>query len=365
VPGRETSRDIITFAERVLALLDQGSFVATYKYAVLLALIDLCLEKTNQHGSAPESVTTRQLAEKVIELYWPHTAEFRGRTLRQNAGRQARILADVASLRASLPDPSTTLDRARRNAPVAFERLIDKVEWTLILMPLPRLQVVGSETERILYRIGWGLEIERNRAMVAKYQRTHFGFDNRIILYPNVGDYLVMLNGLLRPLIHRAWSAMVARLNGLDESRLEWFLFGVDRKQLQAVRPGLVNLQSGRCFYCGGSLGRAAEVDHFIPWARYADNGIQNLVVADRACNGAKRDFLAATEHVAHWVERNRENAEDLGAIAREVEWETHPAETLGVARSVYLRLSPEARLWMRGDEFCRADPGSFGDLLG
>jgi hypothetical protein len=78
VQGHRPEQDLVAFAERVLALLDQGSFVATYKYAVLLALMDLCLEGTNRHGRAPDCVTTRQLAAKVIELYWPQTSEFRG-----------------------------------------------------------------------------------------------------------------------------------------------------------------------------------------------------------------------------------------------------------------------------------------------
>ena len=38
-----SARDVIAFGERLLALLDQGSFVATYKYAVLLGLMDLCI----------------------------------------------------------------------------------------------------------------------------------------------------------------------------------------------------------------------------------------------------------------------------------------------------------------------------------
>jgi hypothetical protein len=111
--------------------------------------------------------------------------------------------------------------------------------------------VVGGETERLLYQVGWGLE--------------------------SVGDHLVILNGLLRPLVHRARSAMVAQLN---------------RIALAAVRPGLLDLQDGRCFYCGGALSGSSEVDHFIPWARYPDDGIENLVLADAGCNGAKRDFL-------------------------------------------------------------------------
>ena len=38
--------DAIGFAEKVLELLDESRYTATYKYAVLLALIDLCLEGT-------------------------------------------------------------------------------------------------------------------------------------------------------------------------------------------------------------------------------------------------------------------------------------------------------------------------------
>jgi hypothetical protein len=64
--------DIVAFAERLLELLDQGSFQTTYKYAVLLGLMDLCVEHTSAKGAAPTSVTTRQLAEKVLELYWSH-----------------------------------------------------------------------------------------------------------------------------------------------------------------------------------------------------------------------------------------------------------------------------------------------------
>ena len=32
--------DAIAFAEKVLALLDQGAFTSTYKFAVLLAIMD-------------------------------------------------------------------------------------------------------------------------------------------------------------------------------------------------------------------------------------------------------------------------------------------------------------------------------------
>jgi hypothetical protein len=81
-------RGAIGFAEKTLELLDEGRYTATYKYAVLLALIDVCLERTQASGAPPDTVTTRQLADKIVELYWPHTIPFashvRAAVLRQN-----------------------------------------------------------------------------------------------------------------------------------------------------------------------------------------------------------------------------------------------------------------------------------------
>ena len=231
--------------------------------------MELRPQGTHRDGTAPDCVTTRQLAEKVVEPYWPQTAAFRGRTLRQNSGRQAKIFTDIKAFRASLADPPSSLIQPGTRPP-RFERLVHKVKWTLLLMPLPRLQIVGGETDPLLYQIGWNLDVTR-RAVV-EYQRSGTGgSDNRILLYPSVGDHFVALNGLLRPLAHRGWSAMVAQLNGLDESRLEAFLFGADRPALRAITPHLLELQEGRCFYCGGRVGRTAEVDHFIPWSRYPE----------------------------------------------------------------------------------------------
>jgi len=49
----------LALAERILELLDQGRFTARSKYAVLLALLDLCLEKAARDGAAPDLLTTR------------------------------------------------------------------------------------------------------------------------------------------------------------------------------------------------------------------------------------------------------------------------------------------------------------------
>ena len=358
----------IAFAERVLNLLDQGSFSATYKYAVLLGLLDLCMERVSASGATPEVLTTRQLAEKVVGLYWPHTVPYPGghrpEILRQNSGGQAEIVSAIRRFRESVgDDPLAPLPRARAAAPKAFEHLVRHVEWKLVEMPLPKLQRMGRSEAPFIYEIAWEDDGVR-LSDVRRYQRDGSGgFDNAIRLLPDVGDYLVQLNGVLRPLVHRHWADLVARFNRLEESRLERFLFGTERTDLGAVRRALLDLQSGHCFYCGRAARGTAEVDHFIPWSRYPDDGLDNLVLADRKCNGAKRDFLASAAHVERW--RRRMAQPPLEEIVSTAGWHRNSATTLGVARAVYTRLPEGFQLWQLAQEFVPADATELAGALG
>lgn len=377
--------DAIALAERVLAILEEGSFSATYKFALFTALLDLCIEKTTRDGLPPSSITTRQLAEKVVELYWHHVGPFRAsvgdpapRLLRQGGvkpAQQAEILREIDRARGLCRhDRADTPFRMRQLRPDDYRRLVDSVEWKLIEMPIPRLQVLGRQEERFLYEYNWTQAIRRLE--VAAYQRDGaqdsddglFGpsstFDNRLLLRPGVAEHLVRLNGVLRPLFRREWTLMVAGMNGLPEAELERFLFGIDRVSLQVVRGDLRDLQNGRCFYCGGRLNAGADVDHFLPWARYADNGLDNLVAAHPKCNNSKCDFLASAGHVEHWRARSRDRDADLLAIAERATWPRDGDRTLSVARALYLRLPASMRLWQAPSEFEWMDRQRIGAAL-
>jgi len=358
-------RDAIGFAEKVLELLDEGRYTATYKYAVLLALIDLCLEGTQASGAPPEMVTTRQLADKIVELYWTHTVPFarraQARILRQNTGGQAEIVSAILRFRSRhAADASVPRWHARLAAPAAYERLVKTVEWKLIEMPLPRLQMMGQSLDPFIYEIHWDARVQR-REVELHLGDGDVGFDNRVLLKPGVGDYLLKLNGLLRPLIQRRWAAMVAQLNRLEDSQLEAFLFGADRVQTARIRAGLWEIQGCRCFYCDARLGdpTRGQVDHFVPWSRYPDDSLDNLVVADVACNGFKSNSLAAVDHVARWARRFAAESpehQQLGDLAQQTAWEREPDKTASVARGIYLRLPADAQLWLRRREFVGAD---------
>lgn len=361
-------QDAIALAERVLGVLDEGTFSATYKFALFTAILDVCIENTSRHGLPPSVITTRQLAARVLELYWSHSVPYGARgVLRQGgkaAGGQAEIVRRIERARARWAgSQSDTLFRARVEHRDEFLRLLDFIEWKLIEMPIPRLQVLGRGEDQFLYRYNWTSGIRQ--ATVSEYQRGAASrFDNRLLLRPGVAENLVRLNGVLRPLFYRQWALMVASMNRLPEAELERFLFGPERIPLDTVRAPLRDLQDDRCFYCSGRLGRQVEVDHFIPWSRYPDDGLDNLVAADPGCNGSKRDFLAGVEHVERWVLRSRELDVQLADIARRLRWHRDARRSKSVASAMYLRLPGGARLWVRRSEFELFDRDRIGPVL-
>lgn len=157
---------------------------------------------------------------------------------------------------------------------------------------------------------------------------------------------------------------MVAGMNQLPQAELERFLFGVERVALDSVRGPLLDLQEHRCFYCDRRIATRAEVDHFLPWSRYPDDGLDNLVATHPGCNASKRDFLAAAEHVERWRDRSARLADDLVTIARENGWRRDDARTLAVARTLYLRLPDSVHSWQAPSRFVPLDRGRVASAL-
>jgi hypothetical protein len=63
-----TPDEQIRFLVNLQRLLDEGLFVASYKFALLLSLADLSVEKGDDSGS-PLTISTNEIAEKFIQYY--------------------------------------------------------------------------------------------------------------------------------------------------------------------------------------------------------------------------------------------------------------------------------------------------------
>jgi 5-methylcytosine-specific restriction endonuclease McrA len=156
---------------------------------------------------------------------------------------------------------------------------------------------------------------------------------------PGVAYCLRVFYELLRDLIQGAWVRFVQKLNANrlgNVADLGTFLFGQERANLDAYRPILMDVQGGACLYCQKNLSKLAQVDHFIPWSRYAADLGQNFVLAHDRCNNAKSDYLAAEQHLAAWAERNRLHQEELQARLLEAGLPCDLSATVQITRWVY-----------------------------
>ena len=358
IPPATPADGVLLFMERLLVLLGQGSFTTTYKYALLLALIDLCADGAGE-GKAPSTLTTLQVAEKLLTIYWPHSKPFQGQVLDQSStrhgGRQARselgVLAGIRRLRQRTFPDDTSPFRAKRKDERAYLGLVRDVQWILIKQAIPRLQIVGTFLDQFLYDVRWRIASTTSPVLIDGSRtigRADVGsedFDDVLRFQPGVQDHLVQLAPVLRPLIMRQWTLMVERLNGRSgELLLEDHLFGQERSSLAELQPGLLSMQEGRCFYCCHlPRGAPLQVDHFLPWARHPEDALGNLVVAHARCNLNKSDFIADIPHALAWANRD---AAALQALAAERRWPLGRRRTLSAAAMVYGRLRPGMRLW-------------------
>ena len=328
--GSDADRAVleIQFLQKFQRLLDSGSFSATYKFALLIALTNLAV-KRGSDGAEPLRLTFDELAREFVTLYWTHARPYPGSEalLRQNTGKPAKILGLIEQAIAA-----QTGRHHRKPEPRAIDgELIKRVATLIAVMPVWKLQTVGKtqtdpdHEDHFLYpNTGRGRAIELRAGVVGCMRR---------------------FRGLITALAQARWAEWIRVQNGAllgSGTDLERFLFGQDRVALSEFADLLCELQAGKCFYTNKKLGpdRGRQVDHFIPWSRYPTDSPFNLVLACGPANGAKSDHLASVGHLRNWLQRNSEHAAalrrradvdlaELGSARAIARWAYQQAESL------------------------------------
>jgi 5-methylcytosine-specific restriction endonuclease McrA len=297
-----TAEEQVRFLLNLQRLLEEGSFVATYKHALLLSIADVCVENGDDSGGRFR-ISTAELAEKFITYYWRQAVPYHptgrnqaGAILKQNTGRQAAVISAVSKVRETYGGSLTQL---KRNHP-AWEAIKKRVAKTIRVMPLWKLQTVGGQKLEFLYS---GVR----------------GDETFIELKEGVCYCFRLFYGLVHDLVRGAWLRFVRSINENKPllgtaTDLSDFMFGSGRASLDVYRPILIEYQHGGCFYCLRPLKDKGDVDHFIPWSRYPIDFGHNFVLAHGTCNAKKADRLAATEHLEKWCYRNEEYGDELAA---------------------------------------------------
>jgi HNH endonuclease len=339
MPSAENQLKFITDIQRIL---DEGQFVATYKFALLMSLADYAVEFGDDSGDGLQ-LTTREIAESFIEYYWRQAIPFvHGNNdnpvgvLKQGTGEQPVIISQIVGLHAKF---NGSLAAARKNERV-WRSLLSRVSGTIAQMPLWKLQVVGRTVIPFLY--------------------DQHGSGNVINLKPGVVFCFRRFYDLIRNLVQAAWIRHVRMLNTnlLGESDLAEFLFGTERSVLPGLRTVLKDVQSNFCFYCDKALREGGDIDHFVPWSRYPLDLGHNFVLAHAACNRSKRDFLAAPCHLESWHKRNQLHGAALGQEfdSRGILHNLEATEKIAVWAYSQAQ-SAGANLWLKNTDLMPIDP--------
>ena len=222
--------DQVAFLTRVQKILDETQVVATYKFALLIALIDIAIERGDDSGE-PLDVQIDWLGERFVELYWGHAREFCGTVLSQSTGANIAVLNCIHTLQ----EKTTSLAAARRLP--HWRTTVRGVSRIIRTMPLLRLQLLrGNQRIPFLYD-----EVVANGAI-----RLHSGVAYCLRKFSTLIGSLAR-NGWLREVRDNPKNAYAV---GATQS-LEAFLFNNERVPLGRVREVLMPVQEGRCFYCG------------------------------------------------------------------------------------------------------------------
>jgi 5-methylcytosine-specific restriction endonuclease McrA len=284
-PSAEFQVKFIAYLQRLLV---EGDFVATYKFALLHALADVCIEKQVGDDSV---ILLDDLAEKFVELYWGHSlpysaTDLEAELLRQSTGKQAKLLTELSGFR---DQQVRSFSRVKQSAD--WGKLLSSAKRTLQEGPLWRLQILQRQPVCVLYQHTQSRSvIELNPGIVYCFQRF---YDLVTSLAKN--HWLQKIRGIA------ANQQLIGGKGDLDE-----FLFGSARVSLAKAQPVLLEIQKGCCFYCQRPLlSGKGEVDHFIPWARYPSDLGHNFVLAHSVCNNNKSAHLACQSHADRWHEQN------------------------------------------------------------
>jgi hypothetical protein len=232
-----TPDEQVQFLLRVQRLLAEGSFVATYKHALLLSIADICVEKGDDSGGRLR-ITTGELAEKFIAYYWRQSVPYHpvGRTgavLKQNTGRQAAIISSIVKTQEAYGGSLSRLKTA-----AAWRKLTREVAETIRVMPLWKLQTIGRSRVEFLY------DHDPNEG-------------HEISLKEGVCYCFRLFYGLIHELVRGAWLRFVRsvsenRLLLGDATDLSIFMFGSGRAPLDVYKPVLINTRAAGASTAGG-----------------------------------------------------------------------------------------------------------------
>lgn len=335
-----TAQEQLDFLQKIQLILEAGSFTSTYKFALLLSLVNLSITQ-GEDTNDTLILNYTDIAEQFIIQYWKQSLPFEcvdqnNFVLQQNTGSQIIVIKYIQDLMLRYE----TLSKAMKSD--EWTSIVASIAKTIKSYPAQLLQNIEGQSLNFLY--DW----HSNSSVIE--------------LKTNVMYCLRRFHGIIRQLVQQHWSDFVRllpknkiTLNGQPD--IQSFLFDEQRISLRKLCELYQDIQNNKCFYCGKSINDSPEVDHFIPWSYYQQDTVHNFVVADKKCNGAKSNFLADIPFLEKWLHRNSVYDQHIQKLSENIGIVSNLKSSHNIAQWAYKRaLDMHSPIWIPPKKFITLD---------
>ena len=290
--------------------MNDGTATSPYKHLLLLSMFDAVTVLSPEEPHVP----FKDLGRQALRILWPQVRPYHGRALTAAVvAGELEALKLVAEAQVTEPSLARFLGRVEHRAKA--ERLAERLGWLLAQWPLARMQTVRGETAPFLFDVpqSWRKRTSGagSRRPVPQQDLLCGHGQPAVELLPGAGELLYDFGPLLRPLLELRYAAVIGRSQEQAVEDAEFGLLShlfppplrnVDREEVLAyLRPDLDVL---RCFWCERAIRGAVHVDHVLPWSATRNDAVENLVLADRQCNGIKSDRALSPDLLQRFVDR-------------------------------------------------------------
>ena len=341
-----TPSDQLRFLQQLQRVLTEGQFNATYKFALLHAIADLCVERGDEGSGAELTLTIVDLTTRFCTLYRrqarPYLIDGKKIELKHAKGKQARVVK-------VLREPAKNYDAGSRSAEVPRKILAD-INETIRDQPLWKLQnVAGGDRLEFLY------------TNTDKYSARD------ITLQPGIAYCFRSFHGFIVSLVRSRWESWIRQTNAQvlqNATDLREFLFGADRRDLTGFKAVLLEIHGRKCFYTNKPLRGEMAVDHFIPWSRYSVDLGHNFLLTSRSVNSQKADNLAAEAHLERWLGFCLDHRKQLESEFQTRKLPHNLPASLAIAEWSYETVAESrGRVWKHDKSFSQLSP-NWRDLI-
>ena len=325
----------LNFLRRIQWLLESSSYTSTYKFALLMTIVNLSIE-SGINDDSEHSISYEQLAEQFVQLYWtqalPYSDQSSDSVLRQSSTTgQASVINSILDLQHKTKTTSLTIAHTQNIK--LWQSTIKDISSTIKKYPAKYLQSAEDKVSREF------LYVYDSKSKV-------------IILKPGIAYCFTRFSKIINKLCQQYWTEFVRKnsrnqIYFSDDIDLQQFLFNQSRQSLKVLIPMLIDTQQGQCFYCYKPLRNNIEVDHFIPWSKYPIDTTHNFVLTDHSCNNSKRDYLAQELFYEKWLERNQRHGHTIAQEAKNIGFTTNQLRSETISQWAYqIAVEHEDLVW-------------------